>query len=81
MKPLSRLKKGEQAFIIGTNSDDSCIRLVEIGCFPGSLVELHGFDAKKSRFLVRSNYKILELTADQADAIITNDINLVVNLN
>lgn len=81
MKPLSSLNKGEQAFIIGTNSDDSCIQLLEIGCYPGELVELHGYNMERSKFLVRSGHKMIELSADAAESILTNPVNLVFNLN
>lgn len=81
MKPLSQLRKGEQAFIIGTNTDQSYVRLGDLGCYPGELIELHGINSNKSAYLIRCKHRLFELSADQAEAIMTNNVNLIVSLN
>lgn len=72
---IANLKKGERAIIIDSSSEDIPLKLLEMGCLPGNIVELLQVAPFKDPLYLNINGSFLAIRKETAALILIDSIN------
>ncbi|MFT5215075.1 MAG: ferrous iron transport protein A [Glaciecola sp.] len=72
---IADLKKGERAIIIDSSSEDIPLKLLEMGCLPGNIVELLQFAPFHDPLYLNINDSFLAIRKETATLILIEKIN------
>ena len=72
---IADLKKGELAIIIDSSSEDIPLKLLEMGCLPGNIVELLQFAPFHDPLYLNINDSFLAIRKETATLILIEKIN------
>ncbi len=75
IKKLSEIKIGKQAVIKSFESDELCLKLMEMGCIPGETIMVEKIAPFKDPISISVAGYILSLRLDEADHIMVEEVN------
>jgi Fe2+ transport system protein FeoA len=81
LKPLTQLRPGERAFIVDMRNSFFCEKLLELGVFPGDMVEVKENSGDKQSIVVTINHHTYNIVKSAAETVITNVVSFDICLN
>ena len=81
LKPLTQLLPGERAFIVDMRNSLFCEKLLELGVFPGDMVEVKENSGDNQSIVVKINNRTYNIFKSAAETIITNVVSFEICLN
>ena len=81
LKPLTQLRPGECAFIVDMRNSLFCEKLLELGVFPGDMVEVKENSNENQSIVVKINNHTYNIFKSAADSVITNVVSFEICLN
>lgn len=81
LKPLHKLQPGEKAFIVDLQNPRLSEKLLELGIYPGALIEVKEHNDEGNYMRVQVNRKDYNIFKHAASTIITNIVSLEFDLN
>ena len=81
LKPLTQLRPGERAFIVDMRNSLFCEKLLELGVFPGDMVEVKENSGDNQSIVVKINDRTYNMFKSAAETVITNVVSFEICLN